>query len=132
MVTGSARMDTFRESGESLAASDIDTQRWRVDYFASPSVCREPLLSTAVLGAGLFVLAQTRTASPLIRLATLRDVCLRAGLATSVLVARVMLGTLVVGPFYFSQGLGLDMAMVGIAIALRSGFVRGPTRRPAP
>ena len=87
---------------------------------------------TAALGVGLFVLAQAKAASPLIRLATLRDVGLRAGLATSVLVASVMMGTLVVGPFYLSQGLGLDTAMVALAIALRSGFARGPTLRPAP
>ena len=76
------------------------------------------LLLTAVLGVGLFVLAQARAASPLIRLATLRDAGLRAGLATSVLVATVMMGTLVVGPFYLSQGLGLDTAMVGLVLSV--------------
>ena len=136
LVTGSARMDTFRESGgcpePARAASDIDAQRWQVNYFDGPSVFREPLLLTAVLRAGRFMLAQARAASPPIRLATLRDVGLRAGLPMIVLVASVMMGTLVVGPFYRAQGLGLDTAMVALAIALRSGFARGPTRRPAP
>ena len=76
------------------------------------------LLLAAVLGGGLFVLAEARVASPLIRLATFRDPGLRAGLAMSVLVATVMMGTLVVGPFYLSRGLGLDTAMVGLILSV--------------
>jgi MFS family permease len=71
-----------------------------------------------VAGAGLFVLAQTRAASPLIRLATFRDPRLRASLAMSALVSTVMMATLVVGPFYLSRALGLDAALVGIVMSI--------------
>ncbi len=65
------------------------------------------LLSAAVVGVGLFVLAETRAASPLIRLAMFRDPVLSASLAMSALVSTVMMATLVVGPFYLSRALGL-------------------------
>jgi EmrB/QacA subfamily drug resistance transporter len=76
------------------------------------------LLSAAVFGVGLFVLAQGRAASPLIRLAMFRDPMLSAGLATSALVSTVMMATLVVGPFYLSLALGLDAASVGFAVSV--------------
>lgn len=76
------------------------------------------LLAAAVCGAGLFVLAEARTASPLIRLALFRDPVLRASLAMSTLVSTVMMATLVVGPFYLSRALGLDAAVVGLVLSV--------------
>lgn len=76
------------------------------------------LLVTAVFAAGLFVLAEARAASPLIRLAIFRDPMLSASLAMSALVSTVMMATLVVGPFYLSRTLGLDAAMVGLALSV--------------
>jgi MFS family permease len=76
------------------------------------------LLLAAAFGIGLFVLAETRAASPLIRLAMFRDPVLRASLAMSALVSTVMMATLVVGPFYLSRALGLDAAMVGLVLAV--------------
>jgi EmrB/QacA subfamily drug resistance transporter len=76
------------------------------------------LLVAAALGAGLFVLAESRAASPLIRLAMLRDPQLASGLAMSALVSTVMMATLVVGPFYLSRGLGLDAALVGLVVSV--------------
>jgi len=75
------------------------------------------LLLVAVAGGGLFVLVEQRSASPLIRLSLLRDPVLTASLAMSVLVSTVMMATLVVGPFYLSRGLGLDLALVGLALS---------------
>ena len=75
------------------------------------------LLGAAALGAGLFLLAEKRASSPLIRLAMFRDPALSASLAMSALVATVMMATLVVGPFYLSDALGLDAAMVGLALS---------------
>src|SRR5258705_374234 len=75
-------------------------------------------LWVAVFGAGLFVRAEARAASPLIRLATLRDPVLSASLATSALVSTVMMATLVVGPFYLSRGLGLAAAHVGLVLSV--------------
>jgi len=72
----------------------------------------------AVFGAGLFVLAEARAASPLLRLAMFRDPVLSAGLAMSALVSTVMMATLVVGPFYLSRALGLDAALVGLVLSV--------------
>lgn len=75
------------------------------------------LLLAAALGAGLFLRAEARAASPLIRRAVFRDPALRAGLATSALVSTVMMTTLVVGPFHLSRALGLDEAPVGLVMS---------------
>lgn len=76
------------------------------------------LLVAAISGLGLFVLAEAKVASPLIRLAMFRDPVLSAGLAMSVLVSTVMMATLVVGPFYLSRALGLGAALVGIVMSV--------------
>jgi EmrB/QacA subfamily drug resistance transporter len=76
------------------------------------------LLLAAIFGAGLFVLAEARAASPLIQLAMLRDPVLSTGLAMSTLVSTVMMATLVVGPFYLSRALGLDAALVGLVLSV--------------
>ncbi|HXD43544.1 MAG TPA: MFS transporter [Pseudolabrys sp.] len=75
------------------------------------------LLAAAILGAGLFVIAQTRTPSPLLQLALFRDRTLSAGFAMSALVTTVMMTTLVVGPFYLARALGLDAAAVGLTLS---------------
>jgi EmrB/QacA subfamily drug resistance transporter len=76
------------------------------------------LLLAAVFGTGLFVFAETRAASPLIRLTMFRDPALSAGLAMTMLVSTVMMATLVVGPFYLSLALGLDAAVVGLVLSV--------------
>lgn len=75
------------------------------------------LLLAAVFGGGLFVLAESTISSPLIRLAMFRDPILSASFAMSSLVSTVMMATLVVGPFYLSQGLGLGTWLVGITLS---------------
>jgi hypothetical protein len=76
------------------------------------------LLLASVFGAGLFLLAEKRTASPLIHLAMFRNLALTSSLATSMLVSTVMMATLVVGPFYLSRTLGLDAAHVGLVLSV--------------
>jgi EmrB/QacA subfamily drug resistance transporter len=76
------------------------------------------LLLAAGCGIGLFVVAEARAASPLIRLAMFRDPVLSASLAMSALVSTVMMATLVVGPFYLSLALGLDAALVGLVLSV--------------
>lgn len=75
------------------------------------------LLLAAVAGLGLFVLAETKAASPLIRLAMFRNPVLGAGFAMSTLVTTVVMATLVVGPFYLSGALLLDAASVGLVMS---------------
>lgn len=76
------------------------------------------LLLAAAFGAGLFVLAEARAVSPLIRLAMFRDPGLSASLVMNALVSTVMMATLVVGPFYLSRALGLGEALVGIVMSI--------------
>ncbi len=76
------------------------------------------LLLAAALGVGLFVLAESRAASPLLRLAMFRDPGLSASFAMSALVSTVMMATLVVGPFYLARALGLDAALVGLVLSV--------------
>lgn len=75
------------------------------------------LLGLAVIGGGLFALAETKAPSPLIQLALFRDPVLSAGFAMSALVTTVVMATLVVGPFYLAGGFGLDPARVGLVMA---------------
>lgn len=76
------------------------------------------LLSAAACGVGLFVRAEARALSPLIRLEMFRNRVLSARLVTSLLVATVMMATLVVGPFYLALALGLDAALVGLVMTV--------------
>lgn len=75
------------------------------------------LLLAAVVGVGLFVFAEKRVASPLIRMAMFSNPVLSAGFAMSALVTTVVMATLVVGPFYLSAALGLDAARVGLVMS---------------
>ncbi len=76
------------------------------------------LLLTAVFGVVLFVQVETKVASPLIRLAMFRNPVLSASLAMSTLVSTVMMATLVVGPFYLAQALGLEIKLVGLILSI--------------
>ena len=76
------------------------------------------LLSVAAAGAAVFVVVETRTATPVVRLEMFRDPGLRSGLAMSSLVSTVMMATLVVGPFYLSRAIGLAAASVGFALSI--------------
>ncbi|WP_292431546.1 MFS transporter [Mesorhizobium sp.] len=76
------------------------------------------LLATAVLGAGLFLYAEGKVASPLVKLALFRDPVLAPSLAMNVLVSTVMMATLVVGPFFLSRALDLSEALVGIVLSI--------------
>lgn len=72
----------------------------------------------ALLGLALFVVSQARSHAPLVRPALFADARLRAGLVASMLVATVMMGTLVVGPFYLSAALGLDARSMGMVMSV--------------
>lgn len=76
------------------------------------------LLAAAVLGAGLFVLAEARAASPLVQPTMFRDAALSGSLVMNALVATVMMVTLVVGPFYLARALGLNEVLVGAVLSL--------------
>lgn len=76
------------------------------------------LLMAALLGLSLFIVAERRVASPLVRLALFRNAPLSASLTMSLLVSTVMMATLVVGPFYLSQTLGLSAGWLGLVLSV--------------
>ncbi|HYX34760.1 MAG TPA: MFS transporter [Oligoflexus sp.] len=88
------------------------------------------LLLGALTGCVVFVLVESKTTSPLIRITMFRDLMLSASLAMSMLVSTVMMATLVVGPFYLSLTLGLQAAWVGIVLSA-GPFVAALTGVPA-
>jgi EmrB/QacA subfamily drug resistance transporter len=76
------------------------------------------LLLASVLAGGVFVFAQAKAPSPLVRLTMFRNPVLSAGFAMSALVSTVLMATLVVGPFYLSRALGLTAAAIGIVMSV--------------
>jgi EmrB/QacA subfamily drug resistance transporter len=76
------------------------------------------LILAAVCGVVLFLGVEAKTPSPLIQLAMFRNPLLSASLAMSTLVSTVMMATLVVGPFYLSQALGLETVLVGGVLSI--------------
>ncbi len=76
-------------------------------------------LAAAAAGFGwLFRQADRRSAAPLLSAVELQDATLRAGLAMNAVVGAVMMATLVVGPFYLMQGLGLSPLDAGLALSV--------------
>lgn len=120
--------DRLRETGDSprfdtlgtlLLASTLAAYALAMTWGrGSFGLLNAALLLAAAAGVSLFALVQIKVASPLIRLAMLREPVLRAGLSTSGLVATVMMTTLVVGPFYLAAALGLDAAGTGLVMAV--------------
>jgi EmrB/QacA subfamily drug resistance transporter len=75
------------------------------------------LLLIAFFSICLFILAETKAESPLIRLSVFRNPLQSAGFAMSAIVTTVVMTTLVVGPFYLSGALALDAADVGLVMS---------------
>ncbi|TPJ32677.1 MFS transporter [Mesorhizobium sp. B2-8-3] len=76
------------------------------------------LLGAAAAGAVLFVIVEAKVASPVVKLALLRDRVLAPSLAMNALVSTVMMATLVVGPFFLSRALGLGDAATGAVLSI--------------
>lgn len=76
------------------------------------------LLVAAFFGSVLFILVEKRAAFPLVQLKMFWDFRLSAGLAAAGIVSTVMMATLVVSPFYLSQGLGFRTASVGLILSV--------------
>jgi MFS family permease len=83
---------------------------------ASPAMTAA-LMIAAALALGLFVRVQRSSRAPLIALSQLGDRGLSTGLALTMLVSMVMMGFLVVGPFYLTGVYGLDLAQAGLALS---------------
>lgn len=76
------------------------------------------LLAATGIGLGLFIWVESRTQSPLIRVAMFRDSGLCRSLLTSAMVATIVMATLVVGPFYLTRTLEQEAIVVGLAMSV--------------
>ena len=79
------------------------------------------LALVAVLGVVAFVHVERTAPAPLVRLEMLRRSATATGLFSIGLVSAIVMTTLVVGPFYLTGVLGLDMATTGLVMSV------GPT-----
>jgi MFS family permease len=90
-----------------------------VSDFANGFDTTTALLVLAAVGAFVgFLLIESRTPHPIIPLELLRSVHLRFSLAMNALVSLIMMGILVVGPFYLIKGLNLTTAQMGLAMSV--------------
>lgn len=78
---------------------------------------RVALLVLALVLAVLFIVVESRTRAPLLRLALFREPGIGTGFAMSALANTVAMTTMVVGPFHLARALGLGPASVGLAMA---------------
>ena len=76
------------------------------------------LAALAAAGFAVFVWHQARTPAPLVRLELLRDRPLSAGLVSLMLVSAILMATLVVGPFYLANVLGLVPVDTGLVLSV--------------
>lgn len=74
------------------------------------------LLAAALIGGIVFVKIESKRKAPLLQPSLFRDPVVTTGFAMSALVTTVAMTTLVVGPFYLSQALGLAPALVGLVM----------------
>ena len=75
------------------------------------------LLAASAAFLGIFVWTETKVSYPLINPAVFRTPDLSVGFLMSAMVTTVVMATLVVGPFYLSQALGLETAQVGLVMS---------------
>lgn len=77
------------------------------------------LLAALAIGALMaFKVIETRSASPIIPFDLLRSSHLRISFAMNAIVSFVMMGMLVIGPFFLMNGLGLTTAQMGLAMSV--------------
>lgn len=87
---------------------------------ARPSVTAG-LAAVAIAGLLAFLWVETRAAAPLVDLSLLKTPVLARGLPALLLISTVVMATLVVGPFYLSQVLGLSPMATGLAMSVGPG-----------
>lgn len=88
---------------------------------SEPGLTSGIFLGTALLGFAAFALVESRVVAPLIEMQLLRDGALNANLLSMTLVSTIMMATLVVGPFYLSDVLGLGPVNLGLVMSIGPG-----------
>lgn len=76
------------------------------------------LFTAALMAFSLFVVVETRVASPLVPMTLLCERRNGIGFVMNVLVGTIMMSTLVIGPFFLAFSLGLNAALVGLVLAV--------------
>lgn len=80
------------------------------------------LAAVSVMGIAAFVFVERRTKSPLVSIELLGQRKLSSGLLALGLVSTIMMATLVVGPFYLSEKLGLGPVHTGLVMSVGPGI----------
>ncbi len=86
-----------------------------------PGLLNAGIAALAIVGFTGFIYVERRAASPLIDIDRLMERRLATGLISLGLVSTIMMATLVVGPFYLTETLGLAPVQTGLVMSL------GPT-----
>lgn len=107
----------FDKTGMALLAATIGAYALAATPRGGFGMMNAAFLAAALLGLVLFVRAEARASSPLVRLALFRNPVVSAGFGMSAVVTSVVMATLVVGPFYLSRTLELGPALVGIVMS---------------
>lgn len=76
------------------------------------------ILPVALIALTLFIIVETRSKSPLVPVAVLRNPLIGTSLITNMLVTTVMMATLIVGPFFLTFGLHLNATATGLTMAV--------------
>lgn len=80
------------------------------------------LLALVALGIWLWVRVEKRAVSPLVDLGQVRSLGIVTGLALNFCGSFIMMTFTIIPPFYLTQGLGLDMGWMGLAMAVGPVF----------
>ena len=97
---------------------------------SAPLAVTAGLAAAAAAGLLTFLWVETHAAAPLVDLSLLKTPVLARGLPALLLISTVVMATLVVGPFYLSQVLGLSPMATGLAMSVGPG-VAALCGRPA-
>ncbi len=107
-------------AGTLLLALSLGAYALATTLDAAPGVVAF-LAAAAALGFAAFVAVELHVESPLIKLPLLRDRTLGTGLAALAIVSAIVMATLVVGPFYLADVLGLSAVDVGLVMSVGPG-----------
>lgn len=87
-----------------------------------PGLLNAGLAALSIVSIAAFVFVERRTASPLVQIELMKEHGLSAGLLALGLVSAIMMTTLVVGPFYLSETLGLGPLQAGLVMSVGPGI----------
>jgi MFS family permease len=84
---------------------------------SAPLAVRAGLAALALAGLWAFLWVERRATAPLLDLALLKSPELARGLPSLLLISTIVMATLVVGPFYLSQAIGLSPMAMGLVMS---------------